>query len=248
MNNTRIKIAAAAAGVATIAGAAQAEESKLTLSGNVALTTDYTFRGISQTNMSSAIQGGFDAGYGSLYAGAWASNVAFGGSQELDLYAGVKPVVGPLTLDFGVIGYFYPNSSDDGAETDYVEGYAKASISPSKGVTLGVAGYYSPDFTLETDKAYYLEASGSVAVSDALTLSAAYGYQKIDDVNGASPGQLDDSYSTWNIGGTLTVKGFGLDLRYVDTSAGSSDPIISSGFATDQNADGRVVLTIKHAL
>jgi uncharacterized protein (TIGR02001 family) len=248
MKKMRIMFAAAVAGVATMAGAAHAEDAKLSLSGNVALATDYTFRGISQTNGSSAIQGGFDAGYGTFYAGAWASNVAFGGSQELDLYAGVKPVVGPVTLDFGVIGYLYPNSADDSAETDYYEGYAKASIAPSKTVTLGVAGYYSPDFTLETDKAYYLEANGAVAVSDKLSLSAAYGYQKIDDVNGPSAGKLDDSYSTWNVGGTLTVKGFGLDLRYVDTSISKSDKIVTSGFATEQNANGRVILTIKRAL
>lgn len=239
---------AAAASAAAMAGVANAEESKITFSGNVALATDYAFRGISQTNGSSAIQGGFDASSGSVYAGAWASNVAFGGSQELDLYAGFKPTVGPLSLDFGVIAYLYPSSSDDAAETDYYEGYAKASVTPAEGFTLGAAAYYSPDFTLETDKAYYLEINGAYTVSDKLSVSAAYGYQKIDDVNGPAAGALDDSYETWNIGGTYSVAGFGLDLRYVDTSLGSSDRIITSGFATEQNADGRVILTIKRAL
>lgn len=238
---------AAAAGVAAMAGVAHAED-KIAFSGNVALATDYTFRGISQTNGSSAIQGGFDASSGKIYAGVWASNVAFGGSQELDIYAGFKPTVGPVSLDVGVIGYLYPNSSDDGAETDYYEGYAKASVTPAEGWTLGAAGYYSPDFTLATDKAYYLEVNGAYAVSDKLSISAAYGYQKIDDVNGPAAGKLDDSYETWNIGGTYSIAGFGLDLRYVDTSLGSSDRIITTGFATEQNADGRVVLTIKRAL
>jgi len=231
-----------------MAGAAHADEAKLALSGNVALTTDYTFRGISQTNGSSAIQGGFDASYDKFYAGVWSSNVAFGGSQEVDVYAGIKPTVGPLSLDLGVIGYFYPNSADDGAETDYYEPYAKASITPAKGLTIGGAAYWSPNFTLETDNAYYLELNGAYTASDKLSFSGAVGYQNISDVNGPSAGKVKDNYSTWNVGGTYTVQGFGIDLRYVDTSIGASDKIVTTAFATEQNANGRVVLTIKRAL
>src|SRR5262245_2646296 len=76
-------------------------------SGNVALTSDYVFRGISQTQGDPAIQGGFDfttnVGNAPFYAGAWASNVDFGSPSavhvpmELDIYAGVKPTIGPVS-------------------------------------------------------------------------------------------------------------------------------------------------------
>jgi hypothetical protein len=47
-------------------------------SANVALTTDYVWRGISQTNEDPAIQGGFDFEHPSgVYLGVWGSNVDF---------------------------------------------------------------------------------------------------------------------------------------------------------------------------
>ena len=66
------------------------------ISGNVALTTDYRFRGISQSDESPAIQGGFDFEHDSgFYLGAWGSSVDFDtngagydGCLELDLYGG----------------------------------------------------------------------------------------------------------------------------------------------------------------
>ena len=67
------------------------------LSANVALATEYVFRGISQTDEGPAIQGGFDATCGMFYAGVWASNLDWGGNgsedvanMEMDLYAGIK--------------------------------------------------------------------------------------------------------------------------------------------------------------
>src|ERR1700755_3440562 len=98
--------------MASVAPAAMAQEA-VTITGNVALATDYAFRGISQTSQNPAIQGGFDAAFGSsgFYAGTWGSNVAFGGSLELDVYAGWKTTLGPVGLDIGVIDYLYPGAS-----------------------------------------------------------------------------------------------------------------------------------------
>ena len=48
------------------------------LSANVALATEYVFRGISQTAEGPSIQGGFDATCGMFYAGVWASNLDWG--------------------------------------------------------------------------------------------------------------------------------------------------------------------------
>jgi uncharacterized protein (TIGR02001 family) len=70
--------AAARAGDAD-ATAEAASTSKLSLSANLALTTDYIFRGFSQTDEGPAIQGGFELGYKNFYLGVWGSNVNFGG-------------------------------------------------------------------------------------------------------------------------------------------------------------------------
>lgn len=241
-----------------IASPAIAQEGS-TISGNVALTSDYVFRGISQTGESPAIQGGADYTIGSVYAGTWASNVDFGelgaGSGiEFDLYGGLRPQVGPVALDFGVIGYFYPGVTDIQAgpngegELDYVEGYAKASISPADQWTLGAAGYYSPEFTGETGAAFYVEANAAYAPTDAISISGAVGYQSIDDVSGVFPGEFSDEYTTWNLGATYALHGFALDIRYVGTDIDDSDNLISQAFTTEARADDRVLISIKRAL
>ncbi len=68
-----------AALVAALAFPAQAQDKKLTLGGTAALTTDYIFRGVSNTDENPAVQASFDAGYGIFYAGIWGSNTDFGG-------------------------------------------------------------------------------------------------------------------------------------------------------------------------
>jgi uncharacterized protein (TIGR02001 family) len=228
----------AVAACAVAAPAFAQEESGWSFSGNVALTSDYVFRGFTQTLEEPAIQGGFDAAYGMFYAGTWASNVDFGIDEnlELDVYAGIKPTFGPVSTDFGVVGYFYPGAGDAGAEYDYFEGYAKASIAPIEPLTLGAALYYSPEFFGETGDAYYVEANAGYAITDSLSASGAVGYQDVED--GVLGGE--DGYTTWNLGATYTLAGFGLDLRYHDTDI--------DDVAAEDIADERVVFTVKRAL
>ena len=237
-------------GLALLASAATttAAYAEPTFSGNVALTSDYVFRGVSQSDSEIAIQGGFDVTNDIFYAGTWASSIDFGsnGTAEVDVYGGVRPVLGAVTLDFGVIGYLYPGMDEaPGApETDMWEFKAGASVTPAEGFTLGGALYYSPDFTLTAgdESGLYAEINAAFAVSDMFSISGAVGNQSVDQA-GYYPG-AEDSYTTWNIGGTATVAGFGLDLRYTDTDL---DPEVF-GPSGDEASDGRVVFTVKRAL
>lgn len=68
--------------------AQSASTSDFTQSANISIASDYVYRGVSQTNSSLAVQGGFDVAHScGLSAGVWASNVALGNSSEVDLYA-----------------------------------------------------------------------------------------------------------------------------------------------------------------
>src|SRR6185312_584663 len=162
------------------------------ISGNVALTSDYVFRGISQTQGDPAIQGGFDftthVGTTPVYAGAWASNVDFGSPSaihvpmELDLYGGVRPTIGPVSADFGVIGYLYPNADDPrhaglSGDWNYWELKAAGLITPAQGVTVGAAAYYSPEFPLKGGNALYTELNGTWTINDTFAVSGAVGHQ-----------------------------------------------------------------------
>lgn len=97
--------------------AAAAATPPYTLTGNLALVSDYRFRGLSQTFKLPAVQGGADFAHSSgIYLGTWASNVSGnqypnGNSMEWDFYGGYK---GSLPADFGydvgLLYYWYPGA------------------------------------------------------------------------------------------------------------------------------------------
>ena len=229
MKAMKIALAAAAATVA-LSGAAMAQELKL--SYNVGVTSDYVFRGVSQTMEDPAVQGGVDLTYGVGYAGVWASNVDFGAddpSAEIDLYAGVRPTVGDTSLDFGVLYYGY--SKDKGltpGSYSYVE--VKAAASRTFGpATLGAAVYYSPEFPGKTGSATYFEGNAAVPIAKKLTLSGALGRQTIKSAT---------DYTTWNVGVSYALTDhLSADLRYHDTD----------GHEIFKTYDSRVVVSLKAA-
>jgi len=108
-------LAAPAIAAAQTAPAA-APASPHTFTGNMGLFSEYRFRGISQTFMQPAFQGGFDYAHASgLYVGNWNSNVSetlySGASLEMDFYGGWKKAFGDFGLDVGAIYYYYPGSN-----------------------------------------------------------------------------------------------------------------------------------------
>lgn len=217
--------------VATVAlgGAAMAQD--ITVTGNVGITSDYVFRGISQTNEDPAIQGGVDLTAGLFYAGAWASNVDFGDSTdaEVDLYAGVKPQFAGFNFDVAAIYYGYVNQPS-AANWDYWEG--KVAVSrPFGPLTVGGAVYYSPEFTGKTGQAWYYEVNGAYAFNDQWSVSGAVGNQKYED--------FDFDYTTWNLGVSWAfAPHLTADLRYHDVENDAKDVF-------GDIADSRGVLSIK---
>ncbi len=229
-----------------VAGTASAEGS---FSGNVAIGTDYVFRGISQTEEGPAVSGGFDYSNGIFYAGTWASNVDFGADIddgfEIDFYAGVKPTTGPVTWDLAILGYFYPGSEDPpGVDLDYYELKVAPSISPVDGLTLGGALFYSPEFSGSTDSAIYYEVNAAFALNDMVTFSGAVGMQQSDQTGFfvLDDATSTDEYTQYNVGATIAIAGFGVDVRYHDTDENITN--LNGNTVSDE----RFVLTLKRAL
>lgn len=222
-------------------GAALADEPKLAVTANFAVTSEYVFRGVSQSAQNPTVQFGIDATYKWFYAGVWGSGIDFGKDPirpgqdiahvEVDLYAGIKPVLGPLTFDLGVIYYTYPNAFDNGPSTavfrelNYFELKAGVSATPWKDGTVGATLFYSPEYINQTGSVFTLEGSLSQVLPKigqiTPTFGALIGWQTGDDArfrllvaNNAA-----DNYLYWNIGMTL---GFGdrfsVDFRYWDTN------------------------------
>jgi uncharacterized protein (TIGR02001 family) len=169
------------------------ETSPVSFSANVAIATDYRFRGISPTENDLALQGGIKASHQSgFYVGTWASNLSgwgtFGGANlELDLYGGYTTEIGSATVDGGVIWYVFPQGSDN---TSYGEFYASLAhgVGPAD-VTLG-ANYAFKQSALslagEKQDNIYVYAKAGAAIKDSpISLSAQIGYS--DGNPGAGP-------------------------------------------------------------
>src|SRR5512139_1331290 len=163
-----------------------------TLTANVGLTSNYVFRGISQTGGEPAIQGGFDYSHSSgFYVGTWGSNVGWltdfqgydHGNLELDLYGGFRNTAGPISYDVGAIRYMYPGSKNntDPAKTT-LPGAWTSEMYASLGWKWFTAkySYYLSDSVFgvgpNTSGSYYFDLSGSLPVGETgLTLGAHWG-------------------------------------------------------------------------
>jgi uncharacterized protein (TIGR02001 family) len=195
-------------GVASHADAQEATGPQVT--ANVAVTSDYVFRGVSQTQENAAISAGVDLTNGGFYAGAWVSNVDFGDDTDIeaDVYGGFRTEAAGFALDFGAVGYLY-GDQPAGADYDYVE--LKAAASRAVGpATVGAAVYWSPDFFgASEDEATYVEANAAVTPADKWTISGAVGRQFVSS---------DLDYATWNLGAAYQLtRNLAVDVRYHDT-------------------------------
>lgn len=185
------------------------------LSANIGFTTDYMFRGFSQTDEAPAVQGGFDYAFDNgLYVGTWGSNVNFNDSEtsvELDVYGGYANSIDWFSYDVGAAYYAYPNQPK-GANYDYLEVYGKIGASYSL-VSVETGVYYSPEFFGDTGDAYYYYVSPTVTMPDGvLPLPVS-----VDGRVGIQDIEIGGDYTEWELG--LNVTALTLDWRvaYTDT-------------------------------
>jgi uncharacterized protein (TIGR02001 family) len=227
-------LAAIALGVATSSHAQSIFEppGAVSIAVNGGAASDYSFRGVDQTDGGLAGFGGLDLSRGQLYVGTFASNVdlkRFGdarASAEVDVYGGWRPSLFGYDLDIGAIAYAYVDPAN---RENYVEAYAKASraIGPLTG---GLSIYASPQYPRAAGAGVYIEGKAAYALTRKLSISIGVGDQYESHALAAAPclatasgcaGPYGDlNYVNWNLGGSYALTDqIGLDLRYVDTDA-----------------------------
>lgn len=226
--------ALALCGLATTSFAVLAEDSPHTFTGNVSLTSNYLFRGISQTGGEMAIQGGLDYSHSSgFYLGTWASNVGWiedyqgynSGNVEIDVYGGYRGSIGEtgLSFDVGAIKYMYPGSKPaatvdaDTAEIYAALGWKWFTVKYSYYVSDEVFGFGN------ADGSDYWDVAASYPIGETgLTVGAHWGTFSFDN-NSAQ------DYDDWKVSltydmGKLSGKmsGVTVGLMYTDTDANSA--------------------------
>ncbi len=192
-------------------GGARAE---VEVSANVTMASDYSFRGVSQTDRDPAIQGGFDVAWDSgFYVGTWSSNVSFPTvSQELDLYLGYSgQITDELSFDVTYTRFEYPG---DGANLDYNEFGGSLSYGNA---TLGVI-YSNEYFALDDVTWFYPYTDYSLPLGPG-SLDFHVGMSLLDD-NSAGDWVAafgDEEVLDWSVFYTLPVAGVDLGLGVVGT-------------------------------
>jgi uncharacterized protein (TIGR02001 family) len=250
---------AVADGYEVAAPAAADEGRKFTYSFNIGVTSDYVFRGISQTDNDPTIQGGIDVAYGILYAGWWASGVEFDAAfndatVEMDWYGGIKPTWGPATFDFGVIYYTYPGEGFIvpvvGPDLNYVELKAGVSGNIHKDWLVGGTIYFSPDYFGETGNVWTFEGYTGLTFQQigvfTPSLTGAIGYQTSSDDDYTTFNGFGE-YWYYNAGLALAVEKLTFDFRYWGTSNASNT--VSDGLTCINGyCDSRFVFSAKVVL
>lgn len=195
-------------------GVAHAEEQKPDnkVSFNAAVTSDYRFRGISQTRLEPALQGGADYVHNpsGFYVGTWLSTIKFvkdaggSGNVEVDVYGGKRGAITEDVLyDVGVLTYVYPsndlNPSANTTELYAQLGYGPAYIKYSYSVT-DLFGY------VDSEGSGYLDAGMNLDVGAGFILNLHAGHQTVKGSNGGVDNDRF-SYTDWKVGVT---KDFGI--------------------------------------
>lgn len=222
--------------------------------------SDYNFRGISQSNK------GFSAGayfepqlitsVGTFYAGIagyaidWPGSPAYGftsPSAEIDLYGGWRKSWGPVSIDLGLIYYYYPKETFNGftSDSDFYEIYGKLGYDFGNGFTIGGNVFWTPDLlnyseTFATTGGQKADATYASFTAKWVTpwttngigsfVSGEVGHWWINDSgfvaagagSGVAGAGFDPSYTYYNIGLGFTYKALTLDLRYHGNDLGTS--------------------------
>ena len=218
----------------------EARERVLTVNGG--FTSDYIFRGISQSDNDPAAFAGVDLAYGMLYAGIWGSSVASftsSSGMEFDVYGGLKRSWNGVDFDLGVIYYTYPGNSSD-VELNYVELKTAVSAKIWQDITLTGTVFFSPDYYAEAGNTWTFEGKASRPLPWwGLTVSGAYGFVTNEGTSTFVTAYGDDSYGYWNFGVSKTFREhFTVDVRYWGTDVDVSNRYLQG------IADNKIMATL----
>ncbi|PRH82702.1 TorF family putative porin [Arenimonas caeni] len=208
-----------------------AEEEESMFSWNAALTSDYMFRGASQTDGEAALQLGADLNFDNgFYVGVWASNVDFGTGGpdvEVDTYIGWNTDLGErVNLDLMLNRYNYLGEQDGYGAIDYNEFIGTLTLDETWSFTLG----YTNDVYALDDDGFYYGLGGSFDVGMGWGLDVTVGHSTF----GSSTGYED--YSDFSVGVNRDFGPVNVAVGYYGTDSAGDDNF-------GDTADNRFVVT-----
>ena len=195
-----------------------AEEESPNLTWNLAVTSDYVFRGITQTNYKPALQAGIDFNFGDSgwYVGGWASNVDFndpdGPDLEFDAYVGWShDFSDQWNLDLSAVHYAYAGQRNAYGSIDYAE--VIGALTWNETLTFSVG--YAPDYSNLDYTSTWVGLAGSWEIGNDFSINAGVGHSQFSDDNG--------NYTDWNLGVSRQFGPVNAALNYYDTNLDFDD-------------------------
>ena len=239
------------------------------------LTTNYIFRGISQSAGAPSVTAGGELRYNfsdmwQVYAGVSGESIKLNEtvpnpSMELDTYGGVRGTFGNFTTDVGVWGYLYPGNTPSAVfptQLNWYEVYGKLGYNITDWLNVGANLYYTPSYVATNATGTYYSGTFKVTVPKFtdLSISGELGRQALGTTDalhqpgfpvGIAARNLPD-YTYYNIGASYAYKFVTFDLRYHNTSLNTvqgqqiAGPTSTSA-TTNKYCGGAVVGTVSFA-
>jgi len=231
-----LQIALGALGLAAAAAWTSPALAAEGLTANAAITTNYVFRGISQSGANPAVQAGLDydlgvAGLSGFAVGTWVSSIDFDNESpiEWDIYGSyTAALTDKLSWSVNVLAYVYPNTPT-GVDYNWQEYWASLAYNFDI-FTLTGKVYYSPDYVnLSTSQIYYNGAI-SIPIASWLAINGAVGFTDIEtDVP-----PLIQSYTDWTVSLAATFEAYTFTLGYTSSDLEGIYEVTSGRFQTTE--------------
>lgn len=205
------------------------------LSGNIALTSEYIFRGQSMSDGNPSLQAGIDYAHDSgLFVGAWAATLDLRSQSgrrdtQLNYYAGYHfASESRVAASFSLVRYTFPGQSG-ARDYDYTELLGSVYLDDHYVVEIGYADkYYGFDWANR-----HIELRRNWTLPNAWVISAGLGW---NDIDAAAP----SDYLYWDLGASARFSRLMIDLRWFD-----NEP--QSGALSWLSAESQLVATLSFA-
>jgi len=213
---------------------------ELELRGGVA--SDYIYRGVTLSDRKPAVGAALEATYGQFYAGVTMASVRLPTqpTAEVSISGGIRPTLGTVDFDLGVIYFAYPGESPGSPGINYWEAALRAERNLTESFRVGGGFAYSPNVSNTGAWSAYAAAGFAYELPNRLlpadvgvSFSAAAGYSWFGHQSADLGGFPLPAYLNWQAGVTLTRKRINLDLRYHDTNLSKENCFVFTG---DPNA------------
>ncbi len=166
-------VAAALSSTFLVSNAASAE-----VSANIGATSNYLWRGVSQSGDSASVSGGLDyAADSGFYAGTWVGSLSEGAGAETDFYLGYGGETDSFTYDVGYILYMYT----DGDDSDFGEIYFNGGVGNfGFGLAYTINSQVDEGSQFDTGDVYYHVSYGGIDLGSEFELALTAGMYTFD--------------------------------------------------------------------